>query len=226
VHVSTGNFYFDCVIRIAASFFCGFLLGLERKTRQHTVGLRTLILISMSCTLMCIISYYSASNSDVPGGDPTRITAGVVTGIGFLGGGAIMRQGLNIRGLTSAAVIWTAAALGLACGTGLFIPAAIVLAISLSSLILLEKVEWRFFPAEKTKTIRLEYSGSSVNTALVRKVLTESGFVMRDMNIDRSLEKDRTVFEYSVKAPSEIDSLAVCRRLEDTGSLLNFRISD
>jgi putative Mg2+ transporter-C (MgtC) family protein len=224
--MSTGNFYFDCVIRIAASFFCGLLLGLERKKRQHTVGMRTLILISMSCSLMGILSEYAAEVSSVHSGDPTRIMAGVVTGIGFLGGGAILRQGLNIRGLTSAAVIWTVAALGLACGAGLFFPAGIVLAVGLVSLVMLEKVEWHFFPAEKTKTIRLEYSGSSVNMELVKDVLISSGFVMRDMNMSRSLEKDRTVLEYFVKSPSYMDSLTVCRRLEKTGALLNFSLSD
>ncbi len=224
--MSTGNFYLDCVVRISAGFFCGLLLGLERKKRQHTVGLRTLILISMSCSLMGILSGYAATVSAAHSGDPTRIMAGVVTGIGFLGGGAIMRQGLNIRGLTSAAVIWTAAALGLACGAGLFLPAGIVLAAGIVSLVMFEKVEWRFFPAEKTKTIRLEYSGSSVNLELVKEVLVSSGFVMRDMNLSRSFEKDRTVLEYFVKSPSSVDSLSVCKRLENTGVLLNFTLSD
>ncbi|MFA6856790.1 MAG: MgtC/SapB family protein [Treponema sp.] len=223
---SADGFYIDCAVRIAASFFCGLFLGLERKKRQHTVGMRTLILISMSCSLMGILSEYAASVSAVHAGDPTRIMAGVVTGIGFLGGGAIMRQGLNIRGLTSAAVIWTAAALGLACGAGLFLPAGIVLTAGIVSLVMLEKVEWHFFPAEKTKTIRLEYSGSSVNLELVKEVLVSSGFVMRDMNMSRSLEKDRTVLEYFVKSPSSMDSLSVCRRLENTGVLLNFTLSD
>jgi putative Mg2+ transporter-C (MgtC) family protein len=224
--MGTGNFYLDCLMRIGAGLFCGLLLGLERKKRQHTVGMRTLILISISCSLMGILSETAATVSETHGGDPTRIMAGVVTGIGFLGGGAIMRQGLNIRGLTSAAVIWTAAALGLACGAGLFFPAAIVLVAGLVSLVILEKVEWHFFPAEKTKTIRLEYSGSSVDTGLVKDVLISSGFVMRDMNMARSLEKDRTVLEYFVKSPSSIDSLSVCKRLEDTGVLLNFTLSD
>src|SRR5574344_1733306 len=148
-YMSTGNFYLDCIIRLAFSFVCGFALGLERKTRQHTVGMRTLILISTSCTLMAVLSVYMTQNSGTSGGDPTRIAAGVVTGIGFLGGGAILRQGMNIRGLTSAAIIFTAAAIGLCCGAGLYIPSFITLAISLISLFILQKFEHRFFPAEK-----------------------------------------------------------------------------
>ena len=150
--MSFDNYYIDCLVRIGCSFICGLLLGIERKTRQHPVGLRTLILISVSSTLLSIFSVLIANNPDIPG-DPTRVAAGVVTGIGFLGGGAILHQGLNIRGLTSAAVIWTAAALGLACGIGQFFIVGITLLVSLISLVLLEKVEYKLFPAEKSTYI-------------------------------------------------------------------------
>lgn len=225
-YMSTGNFYLDCIIRLAFSFVCGFALGLERKTRQHTVGMRTLILISTSCTLMAVLSVYMTQNSGTSGGDPTRIAAGVVTGIGFLGGGAILRQGMNIRGLTSAAVIWTAASLGLAAGAGLFIPAAVVLVAAILTLIMLEKVEGKYFPAEKTKTIRLEYRDSAIDTERARQIILQSGFVIRDVNMSRSIEKDTTTIEYSVKAPAEADSISLCRSLEQTGTLTSFTLTD
>ncbi|MBQ5647230.1 MAG: MgtC/SapB family protein, partial [Treponema sp.] len=139
--MSFGNYYIDCLVRIGCSFICGLLLGIERKTRQHPVGLRTLILISVSSTLLSIFSVFIANNPQFPG-DPTRVAAGVVTGIGFLGGGAILHQGLNIKGLTSAAVIWTAAALGLACGTGQFFIVGITLFVALFALVVLEKIEY------------------------------------------------------------------------------------
>ena len=105
------NIYIEYSARIAASFFCGLLLGFERKTRQHSVGMRTLILISVSSSLLAMLSSIITLEPRVTGGDPTRVAAGVVTGIGFLGAGAILRQGMNIKGLTSAAIIWTAAAI-------------------------------------------------------------------------------------------------------------------
>lgn len=141
--------------RLAASLLCALVLGIERKTRQHTVGMRTLILIGLSSTLLCLLSTHLVGEGNA--GDPTRVAAGVVTGIGFLGGGAIMRQGLNIRGLTSAAVIWTVAALGLVCGAGLFVPAIMVLAISLVSLVALEHTEGHY-STEMTKTLTITYS--------------------------------------------------------------------
>lgn len=103
----------DYSIRIATSFFCGIILGLERRSKQHAVGIRTLALISISSALLSILSINMASAGN-GAGDPTRIAAGVITGIGFIGGGAILRQGLNIRGITTAAIIFTASAIGLA----------------------------------------------------------------------------------------------------------------
>ena len=131
------NFICDCIIKLCLSFVCGFILGIERKSRQQTVGMRTLILISVSSTLLALLSSYMALVNDIHQGDPSRIAAGVVSGIGFLGGGAILHQGLNIKGLTSAAIIWAAAALGLAIGSGLYIQSFAALAIIVFSLLIL-----------------------------------------------------------------------------------------
>ena len=99
----------EYLIRIGLSFACSFVLGLERKSHQHTVGIRTLVLMGLSSCLLSILSIHMAEFPVVKG-DPTRIAAGVITGIGFLGGGAILKQGLNIRGLTTAAIIFSTSA--------------------------------------------------------------------------------------------------------------------
>ena len=190
--MSFDNYYIDCLVRIGCSFICGLLLGIERKTRQHPVGLRTLILISVSSTLLSIFSVLIANNPDIPG-DPTRVAAGVVTGIGFLGGGAILHQGLNIRGLTSAAVIWTAAALGLACGIGQFFIVGITLLVSLISLVLLEKVEYKLFPAEKSKTLTLIYSEKNVDLDCLQKIIAQNGLIQSDLNMTESLKENKTI---------------------------------
>ncbi|MDE5898787.1 MAG: MgtC/SapB family protein [Treponemataceae bacterium] len=218
------NYFLDCLLRLAASFLCGMCLGIERKMHQRMVGMRTLILISTSTTLLCMLSVSIALNFG--GGDPTRIAAAVVTGIGFLGGGAILRQGLNIRGLTSAAIIWTAAALGIACGAGCFFIAGVVLAISLLSLVLLERVEWRFFPAEKTKFLTIVYSGHEVDLARIQKDIAESGLVRHDLNMSEFIVKERIVLKFSVKAPGEFDVGVLARKLMQSGNLVRISISD
>ena len=107
-------YFLDMVLRLVVSIILGGLIGLEREAHERPAGLRTHILVAVGATLYTICSYAIADNRF----DPGRITAQIVTGIGFLGAGTIIRQGSIIRGLTTAASIWTVAAIGIAVGIG------------------------------------------------------------------------------------------------------------
>jgi putative Mg2+ transporter-C (MgtC) family protein len=100
-------------IKVLLACLLGALLGWERETENRPAGLRTLILVSMGSCLFTITSLELGLR-----GDPARVAAQVVTGIGFLGAGTIIRHGGRIRGITTAATIWGAAAVGMACGVG------------------------------------------------------------------------------------------------------------
>ncbi len=128
----------ELIERLCLSAFLGGLLGLERECRQKSAGLRTNILIAIGSTLYTMMSFELARGS---GGDPTRMTAQIVTGIGFLGAGAIMRTGIGIRGLTTAAMIWVNAAIGVAVGAGSYRLAIITTVVSLVVLVILDPVE-------------------------------------------------------------------------------------
>lgn len=224
------EFLLDCLLKIGASILCGFILGLERKSRNQTVGIRTLILISVSSTMLSILSDYMSGYTDGNGnfitGDPTRIAAGAISGIGFLGGGAIMRQGLNIKGLTSAAIIWTASTLGLCIGAGLYIQSAIVLICVVVLLIVLEKVEFRLFPANRSKTLHLVFENDNVDMVNVKKCIQESGFRVADVNLSRVMAAHQIILHYSVKAPPEDDFTELISKLNTLGALTEFSITD
>lgn len=220
------HFYLDCTVRIASAMLCGLILGLERKFRQHTVGMRTLVLISVSSALLTIISVVITRLPNPAGGDPTRIASGIVTGVGFLGGGAILRQGLNIRGLTSAAIIWTAAALGIACGCAQFFLAGTTLALSVVLLFALGRIEYICFPAEKTKYLTLVYSGINADINRIQQEITAAGLVQRDINMTKYIEKNRTVIRFSVKAPDNFDLDSLMQKLMCASTLLRISISD
>ena len=173
-----------------------------------------------------MLSVFITQLPGVTGGDPTRIAAGVITGIGFLGGGAILREGLNIRGLTSAAIIWTAAALGIACGIGEFFAAGLTLVISILSLIIFEKLEIKYFPAEKTKYLTVVYNDDKINIAKIQKYITESGLMLRDMNMSESIDKNKTAVRFSVKAPCMFNLNALKERLNENDGLIKISISD
>ena len=223
------SFLIECGIKILLSVVCGFSLGIERKSRNQVVGTRTLILITVSSALLSILSYYMAEQGvrrGYTGGDPTRIVAGVVSGIGFVGGGAIMRQGLNIKGLTSAAIIWTASALGLAIGAGLYVQAVVVLILVVITLVLLEKVEDKWFPAGRNKTLHLIFENDDVNIGSLEKILSDAGMIVSDVNLTRALDRHQTIVRFSVKSPREENFSEIIESLKSEGELSEFSITD
>lgn len=223
------DFIIECCLKIVASIFCGTILGIERKSRNQVVGARTLILISVSSALLSILSYYMAEQGvrrGYTGGDPTRIVAGVVGGIGFLGGGAIIRQGMNIKGITSAAIIWTSSALGLAVGAGLYIQSAVVLVVAMLTVRVLEKIEVKWLPSRWSKTVHLMYSNDDVNISSVQKVLENSGMIVSDVNISRIIDSHQIHLHFSVKTPKDRDFPELIDDLKKEGKLSEFSITE
>jgi putative Mg2+ transporter-C (MgtC) family protein len=122
--------FVDLVWRLGLAALLGGAIGFERELRERGAGLRTHLLVSVGSALFTIVSAYAWSDwsFSTPNGlvfDPTRIAAQIVSGIGFLGAGAIIRQGLSVRGLTTAATLWFVAAIGMASGVGYWQPAVI-----------------------------------------------------------------------------------------------------
>ena len=112
----------DFLLRLGVAFLSGTLIGLERQYRQRVAGLRTNILVAMGAGAFTLLSCSMTNGS----GDPTRIAAQIVSGVGFLGGGLILKDGFSVRGLNTAATIWCSAACGTLSGVGLFKESLIV----------------------------------------------------------------------------------------------------
>ncbi len=137
-HISDWQMIMRLVISVV---LCG-AIGLEREMRGRSAGLRTHILVGLSSCLLMIISIFVAQSfGEAHVFDPGRIAAGVVTGMGFLGAGTIIRYGESIRGLTTAASLWAVTALGLAIGAGFYLAAYTSTALILITLLVLSKVE-------------------------------------------------------------------------------------
>jgi putative Mg2+ transporter-C (MgtC) family protein len=125
----------ELLLRLAlAVVLCG-AIGLERESRAQAAGLRTHILVGVGAALFTLVSAYGFDDAPGRTADPTRIAAQIVSGIGFLGAGAIIRQGLTVRGLTTAAALWIVAAIGMAVGAGYYVGAVASTAIILVALI-------------------------------------------------------------------------------------------
>lgn len=140
------------IIRLFLSAALSGLIGLERQLHRRTAGLRTHILVSLgSCLIMLTSLYVFDIYKDIVALDPARIAAGVITGIGFLGAGAIMREKTEIRGLTTAASLWVSAGIGLATGVGFFSAAISSTVLALIVLFFLRRLEGTIFFKKKSE---------------------------------------------------------------------------
>ena len=139
----------DFVVRLCIAFAAGGIIGIERSSRRQVAGLRTHILIAIgSCCLMMLSIWLP---QQIKAGDPGRIAAQVVSGMGFLGAGAIIRLGNSIRGLTTAASLWLTAAVGLTIGAGMYIAAFTTVALAIITLMVLNRLEKKLFPEDNWK---------------------------------------------------------------------------
>ncbi|MGD9014916.1 MAG: MgtC/SapB family protein [Candidatus Omnitrophota bacterium] len=128
--------------RLILAVLLGGLIGFEREVRGHSAGLRTHILVSLgSCLIMLTSLYVFDIYRDSASVDPARIAAGVITGIGFLGAGAIIRSGEAVRGLTTAAGLWLVAGIGLAVGSGFYLPSFVTALLAIIVLYFLSYLE-------------------------------------------------------------------------------------
>lgn len=135
----------DIVIRLCLAFAAGGVIGLERSSRRQVAGLRTHILIALGAACLMLLSIWLPQHFN-ENADPGRIAAQVVSGIGFLGAGAIIRLGNNIRGLTTAASLWLTAAIGMTVAAGMYAAALTAVLLALITLMALNRVEKKIFP--------------------------------------------------------------------------------
>ena len=160
----------EVVLRVVLAAVLGGAIGAEREIREREAGLRTHLLVSVGAALFTLVSAYAWSDFafSLESGvtlDPTRISAQIVTGIGFLGAGAIIRQGLSVRGLTTAATLWVVAAIGLASGAGYYWAAVVTTALVLVTLwplrILAHQLAARIRPGEPRLFVELATGGGA-----------------------------------------------------------------
>ena len=217
----------DMIIRLVLGFLAGAIIGLERSNRRQVAGLRTHILIATGATLLMLISIYLPQQlSPQRTGDPGRIAAQVVSGIGFLGAGAIIRLGNTIRGLTTAASLWFVAAVGLCIGAGMFIVAAVAEALGLIALLLLYFIENKLFPTERFKMLVISYKDNTASTTEAQEIIKKSGILVQSIDINQRSKKKGTKLRLFVKIPDFIDIASVARSIKALSSVSKVEIKE
>jgi putative Mg2+ transporter-C (MgtC) family protein len=220
----------EVLLRLGVAAGLGAAIGLEREWREREAGLRTHLLVSMGSALFTIISAYGFHEFLVNGGavvraDPTRIAAQIVSGIGFLGAGAIIRQGFSIRGLTTAATLWLVAAIGMAAGAGYYSAAVIATAGALFSLGPLRIAAYRVVRHYRGETGRLliQVPSGESPAGVVDAVERAGG---RIVSMEISQEADRRNVELDVELHQSHKPPQLVARVADVEGVLEVRWTD
>jgi putative Mg2+ transporter-C (MgtC) family protein len=173
---------YELTLRLATALVVGVIIGIERQWRHKMAGLRTNVLVAVGAAMFCLIAALSAHEAS-----PTRIAAQIASGIGFLGAGVILRDGLNIRGLNTAATLWCAAAAGAMAGSGFPVPAVAASLVILGTNLFLRQFASKFEAFQDThlrREVRYEVQvlceghGRQHVRALVQTTIRESALVL------------------------------------------------
>jgi len=185
---------FDILARLGAAALLGSLVGLERERLMWAAGVRTHMLVAVGACLFMIVSAYGfehARTLDHVILDPSRIAAQVVSGIGFLGAGSILLRGQVIRGLTTAASIWSVAALGLACGGGLYFAASATTAIILIILIGIKPLEEMYRVRVQSASLQVTTRHDALSSGALRKLMSLRSTQIRRVTIEQHGGEDQ-----------------------------------
>jgi len=208
------------LLRLALAGVLGAAVGLERELREREAGLRTHLLVSLGACLFTLAGAYGFRDFFVSSGalvrtDPTRIAAQVVSGIGFLGAGAIIRQGLSVRGLTTAATLWVVAAIGLAAGAGYYSAAVITTVLVLVSLWPLRIFAYRIFLRYRPERERLLVDlAPGRSAAPVLAAVEEAGGEIESLSVTGDEERRSVAIEVDLPAEARLATASAVSELE------------
>jgi putative Mg2+ transporter-C (MgtC) family protein len=222
--------YLEMAFRMAAALIAGGLIGLERSHRGRPAGFRTHALVCLSSTLLMLVTAYeshwfprdSAARVIL---DPTRMAQGIMTGIGFLGAGAIIKDGLSVRGLTTAASIWITAAIGILTGVGFYFAALVGTVLTLGTLSTFRWIEARL-PTETYSLFMVRFAReAAMAEPALRSLVQAHGFSL--YNLSYRLHGDAGQLEYRMvlRTMDAGNARSLAEKLKEDPAVLDFRIA-
>lgn len=181
------------MVAMIVSIICGGAIGFEREYKNKSAGFRTIILISLGSTIFTIVSRHGAGADD-------RISANIITGIGFIGAGVIFKDKISVRGLTTAAVIWTSAAIGMTTGIGYHALALCLTIITLGVLLMVTKVERMIAQLQKEQLLAVTFRDPDFNQIeQLENTLNTKGLTLERVEITKENNQLKVLFKVSGK---------------------------
>jgi putative Mg2+ transporter-C (MgtC) family protein len=218
----------EMLARMGTGMVLGAAIGYERERTGHPAGLRTHLLVALASATFMLVStqfiyFQSYGNDDHIAVDTSRIAASVVTGIGFLGAGAILRTGISVQGLTTAASLWLVAAVGLAAGGGMHLVAVASTLASLFGLTILGRIEgirWHLCQRQ----VELMGPTGNLNRTVVFEELRKLGVTVTDIEYDHNIEgnESRVVFKVRLATEKRLDQMLT--RLESLPGIRSVKV--
>lgn len=215
------------IFKLLLSLVLGCVVGYERKQRGQPAGVRTFSLIAMGSTLAMILSIYVPQEyMGLKNGDPGRIAAQVVTGIGFLGAGAIIQMKGSVRGLTTAAGIWMVAAIGMAVGVGMYTISIIATLLILIILVCLDKIEHKANIGTELRTLHIELATILQSLKQYYLLLEENKIGVTRFNVSYDYNNEKTDLYLIVLIPEGSDIFNIIEQLRQLNITSTISISN
>jgi len=216
---------YELIARPLAAMLAGALVGLERSYRGRAAGLRTYALVCMGSALLISVSDYITYEPSRGAADVTRVIQGIVTGIGFLGAGVIVKEGLSVRGLTTAASVWVVSAVGVVFGSGLYLLGAIAAGLTLILLSVLRSVEDRM-PVQAFVHCHVSFRSDDVSDEQwLRSIVAEQGFRITDLSYRLDRDTKRFEYKFAMWSSKAQASRGLAEALLSLPAVVEFRIS-
>jgi putative Mg2+ transporter-C (MgtC) family protein len=215
------------VTKLVLSLLLGATIGIERRRKGQIAGLRTFALISMGATLAMLISIYIPQEyMGLKNGDPGRIAAQVVSGVGFLGAGAIIQMKGSVRGLTTAAGIWMTACIGLAVGSGMYLISIIATLLIIFILVNIERIELQHNFMWESKIIRVKVHGIIDNIQGLRDIIASKDVHISDEFMKFDYENKFTIVNFMVRSKSDADVLALFKAIQENSNPISITLTN
>ncbi|HHY41265.1 MAG TPA: MgtC/SapB family protein [Thermoanaerobacterales bacterium] len=197
--------YFELTIRLALSILLGGVIGLERETINKPAGFRTHILVCLGSTIVMLVSLFIFTEfKGLTNVDPGRIPAQVISGIGFLGAGTIIIEGANVKGLTTAASLWTVAAIGLAVGVGFYYGAILATFLILLTLITFNRLEAVLLKKQYLQPLKLIVEDQPGQLGKIGLCLGEMNISIRDVKIE-NIEEGKLLITLMIRKINSLE---------------------
>jgi putative Mg2+ transporter-C (MgtC) family protein len=197
-------------LKLLISFALGAVIGAERQTRRQSAGIRTFSLICIGSTAAMLLSIWiPQSYPHLLNGDPGRIAAQILTGIGFLGAGTIIQSRGSVHGLTTASTIWVVAVMGMAIGAGMYLPAAALTLIALFTLIALDCVEKRKALTGQIKQLQIHFDTDAPQVNQILEIVKNHSIFVYDVSVERNYKQHtaQLILKIQAKQRETLDAL-------------------